>query len=57
MKKYQVEKLKNGKTVYTADIIEAESEQAAIKIYLDKITSYWGYCVYSSKDFKAVIMN
>ena len=56
MKKYQVEKVKDGKTKYIADIVEAENEQDAIKQYIDKIASYWGYCVYSSVDFKAVIL-
>ncbi|MCI9136521.1 MAG: hypothetical protein HFH48_02990 [Lachnospiraceae bacterium] len=53
MKKYQVEKVKNGKSAYIADIIEAESEIEAIKKYIGKIISYWGNCVYTKKDFVA----
>lgn len=53
MKKYQVEKVENEKSVYIADIIEAESEIDAIKKYIEKIISYWGYCVYCEKDFIA----
>lgn len=53
MKKYQVEKVENGKSAYIADIIEAESEIEAIKKYIGKIISYWGNCVYTTKDFVA----
>ena len=55
MKKYQVEKVEGGKTAYIADIIEAENAQDAIRQYINKIVSYWGYCVYSFADFRAVI--
>lgn len=36
MKKYQVEKVENGKSVYVADVIEAKSEIEAIKKYIGK---------------------
>lgn len=53
MKKYQVEKVENGKSAYIADIIEAESEIEAINKYIGKIISYWRYCAYAEKDFMA----
>ena len=53
MAKYQVEKVENGKTVYIADIIEAENETQAIQKYINRIISYWGYCAYSQSDFIA----
>ena len=56
MAKYRVEKVGNGKTVYIADIIEAENETQAIQKYIDKIASYWGYCVFSQNDFVANVI-
>ena len=56
MKKYQVKKLENGKVSYIADIIEADGEQEAVKKYIDKIKSYWGFCVYSENDFIAIMI-
>ena len=56
MKKYQVEKVKDGKTQYIADIVEAESKTQAIQKYIDKIVSYWGYCVFSQNDFVANVI-
>lgn len=56
MRKYQVEKIENGKAVYIADIVEAETEKYAIEKVINKITSYWGYCVYSSNDYRATIL-
>lgn len=56
MKKYQVKKLENGKVSYIADIIEADGEQEAVKKYIDKIKSYWGFCVYSENDFIATMI-
>lgn len=56
MKKYQVKKLKNGKVSYIAGIIEADNELEAVKKYIDKIKSYWGFCVYSEKDFIAIMI-
>lgn len=53
MAKYQVKKVENEKTVYIADIIEAENEMQAIQKYINKIVSYWGYCVFSQNDFIA----
>lgn len=56
MGKYQVEKVIHNKPVYIADIVEAESETQAIQKYINKIASYWGYCVFSQNDFIAKIM-
>ena len=56
MEKYQVKKVENGKTVYIADIIEAENETQAIQKHIDKIVSYWGYCVFSQNDFVANVI-
>lgn len=56
MKKYQVIKLKHGKQQYIADIVEANNEREAVKKYIDKIKSYWGFCVYSENDFIATMI-
>ena len=56
MAKYQVEKVENGKTVYIADIIEAENATQAIQEYINRITSYWGYCAYFQSDFIANVI-
>ena len=56
MAKYQVEKVENGKTVYIADIIEAENETQAIQKYINRIISYWGYCVFPENDFVANVI-
>ena len=53
MAKYQVEKVENGKTVYVADIIEAENGTQAIQKYINRVISYWGYCAFSQSDFIA----
>ncbi len=56
MAKYKVEKVENGKAVYIAGIIEAESEVQAIQKYINRIVSYWGYCVFSQNDFVANVI-
>ena len=56
MRKYQVKKLENGKVSYIAGIIEADSEREAVEKYIDKIKSYWGFCVYSENDFIAIMI-
>lgn len=56
MAKYQIEKVENGKTVYIADIIEAENKTQAIQKYINRIISYWGYCVFSENDFVANVI-
>ena len=56
MKKYQVLKVENGNVSYIADIIEAENETQAIQKYINRIISYWGYCVFSKNDFVANVI-
>ena len=53
MKKYLILKIENNKIVYEAAIIEAIDANEAKQKYVDKIVSYWGYCVYGIDNFTA----